>query len=316
MRIRRGGALLIGVLLLSGCGAAQQRATDQHPPTPQRTPTSDGDGSRVPPLPDLSSFPTPSVTPRAGSGPSATPGRDRRLLGADVSWPQCPKGMGIPQKRSEGLPMPSAAARFVVIGLTNGPSFVANPCLQSQVDWVRERHLLGAAYAVVSYPDARTLGQLGSSGPFGSASRLDRLRNTGYQAAQFNIASMKRTGLRTPTVWVDVESVPHFSWSSDTTANAAVVQGTVRGYDDAGFTVGVYSTPALWRGVVGDLRLGVPEWRAAGQTAIDEALRRCRSDWSIQGGEAVLGQWVQDSSDRNVSCPGAMGDPARWFHQY
>ena len=29
-----------------------------------------------------------------------------RSLGGDVSWPQCPKGMGIPQKRSTGLPMP------------------------------------------------------------------------------------------------------------------------------------------------------------------------------------------------------------------
>ena len=37
-------------------------------------------------------------------------------FGADVSWPQCPKGLGIPEKRTEGRPMPTSSARFVVLG--------------------------------------------------------------------------------------------------------------------------------------------------------------------------------------------------------
>ena len=56
---------------------------------------------------------------------------------------------------------------------------------------------------------------------------------------------------------------------------------------------------------MGDLSLGVPEWRAAGQTSRAEAESRCGPDWVIQGGEAVLGQWVEDSRDKNVTCPGA-----------
>ena len=60
----------------------------------------------------------------------------------------------------------------------------------------------------------------------------------GRRQAQFNIASMKRAGLQTPIVWLDVESVPHFDWSSDKEANAAVVRGAAKGYTDAGYTVG------------------------------------------------------------------------------
>ena len=78
------------------------------------------------------------------------------------------------------------------------------------------------------------------------------------------MTSMLRTGLETPVVWIDVEPVPDFEWSADTEANAAVVRGLARGYRAAGYRIGVYSTPLLWEGVVGDLSLGVPEWRAAG----------------------------------------------------
>ena len=46
-----------------------------------------------------------------------------------------------------------------------------------------------------------------------------------------------------------------------------MIVGAARGYTDAGYPIGVYSTPLLWSGVVGELSLGVPEWRAAGQTS-------------------------------------------------
>jgi hypothetical protein len=222
--------------------------------------------------------------------------------------------MGIPQKRSHGAPPPTAAAEFVVLGLTNGPGFVRNPCLPDQVEWVRSRGLMMAAYAVGSYPDAATVARHGGSGPFDGSTRLGALRNTGYQQARYNVTSMLLTGLETPIVWIDVEPVPDFEWSADRGANAAVVEGLARGYRDAGYRIGIYSTPYLWEQVVGDLRLGVPEWRAAGQTSMAEALARCGGDWVIQGGSGVLGQWVEDDRDRNVTCPGVSADLGRWFH--
>jgi hypothetical protein len=79
--------------------------------------------------------------------------------------------------------------------------------------------------------------------------------------------------------------------------------------------VGVYSTPAIWTGLVGDLSLGVPEWRAAGQTSQQEALSRCGDDWRIQGGDAVLAQWVEEARDRNITCPGAEARLGEYFTQ-
>ena len=197
--------------------------------------------------------------------------------------------------------MPTDEAEYVVVGLTNGPGFHANPCLAEQVAWVRERGLLIAAYSVISWPDEAAQEQYGG------------LREAGYAQARFNVESMEAAGLESPLVWLDVEQVPYYEWSSSTAANAEVVVGAAQGYLDAGFSIGVYSTPYIWESLVGDLSLGVPEWRAAGQTSQAEALDRCGDDWSIQGGEAVLGQWVQDARDKNITCPGVAENLGRWF---
>ena len=252
---------------------------------------------------------------KEAEGDSEIPPFDGAVLGADISWPQCPPGMGIPEKRTLGMPMPVPEARYVIVGLTNGPGFTPNPCLADQVAWVEDHRLMLSAYSVSSYPDDATLRRYGDQGPFDATDRLGRLSNVGYQQARYNIGNMGSVGLQTPVVWIDVEPVPDFEWSSDKVANAAVIEGVARGYLDAGYRIGVYSTPYLWEEVVGDLRLEVPEWRAAGQTSREEALARCGEDWSIQGGEPVLGQWVEDRRDHNVTCPGVASDLGRWFHQ-
>jgi hypothetical protein len=219
--------------------------------------------------------------------------REGPVLGADISWPQCPPGMGIPHKISSGQPMPRDDAEYVILGLTNGPGFNANPCLGDQVAWARERGLLVAAYSVISWPDETALKGYGG------------LEGAGHAQAEFNISAMKAAGLDSPIIWLDVEQVPDYEWSSDVVANAQVVVGAAQGYVDAGYRVGVYSTPAIWSSIVGDLSLGAPEWRAAGQTSRAEAESRCGPDWVIQGGEAVLAQWVEEARDRNITCPGS-----------
>ena len=319
--IRRAAALVAAAALLTGCGSGSTGGTAEvgspEPSTPRPTavvtPTADPETARLQALAQL-------AEQQAAALPTATPAdptiaADAPVLGGDISWPQCPKGMGIPERPTLGLPMPLPEAEYVVVGLTNGPGFTQNPCLVSQVDWIRQRHLLAAAYAVVSQPDAAAVKEHGARGPFDAATDLGALANTGYQQALANVATMRGAGLASPIVWMDVEHVPDFEWSSDLEANGAVVQGAARGYADAGYEIGVYSTPALWRAVVGDLALEAPEWRAAGQTSQDEALERCGKDWQIQGGEAVLGQWVEGQRDLDVTCPG-LTDLSRWFQQY
>jgi hypothetical protein len=314
-------ALLAVIGLGSACEAPLQpdsRKSEAAGPTGSASPSVGPSTSPATPAPTGSAPPSPTAapTPSITVPPLPKPRDLGAVLGGDISWPQCPKGMGIPEKRSLGLPLPDASARFVVIGLTNGPGFVANPCLADQVAWAQSRHLLVAAYSVISGQTHFTPADAGSKGPYDGSTRLGALGNIGYQQARFNVASMRRVGLQTPFVWLDVESVPHFEWGPDTQANAAVVRGAARGYQEAGYAVGVYSTPYLYRNVVGDLALRVPEWRAAGQTSRTEALRRCRRDWVIQGGAAVLGQWVEGNRDRNVTCPGTSLDLLRWFRQY
>jgi len=306
--------------------------------------TSDGAGSTAPPGPASSgTSAAPSAEPSRTSvvQPTQDPGSARlaalarlaeqvaarqprvrtpaprtgEVLGADVSWPQCPRGLGIPERRTLGRPMPLPTAQYVVLGLTNGPGFTTNPCLADQVRWVRERHLMAAAYAVVSYPDGATVAEHGGSGPYDASTDLGALANTGYQQALANVVTMRRAGLAAPVVWVDVEPVPDFEWSGDPEANAAVVEGALHGYRDAGYRVGVYSTPALWAGIVGGFAPGLPEWRAAGQTSPTEARRRCGGDGSIQGGAAVLAQWVSGERDLDLTCPGTSARLARWFQQ-
>lgn len=339
------GAFLVSLLVLSGCGQPLAATGDGEPsaPTGAATPSNAATATE-PEVTDGAGETTDAAEP-AGSATPATGDQGRRggdggppqgppddlatldvpeipdavdrgpILGADASWPQCPKGAGIPQKRTLGAPMPVDEAEYVILGLTNGPAFYPNPCLADQVDWVRERGLMAAAYSVLSFPEERHLEQLGDRGPYDGSTRLGALRNAGYQQALFNIHTMETSGLRSPVVWLDVEPVPDFDWPDDHRANAAVVEGAARGYEDNGLRVGVYSTHYMWTQVVGDFRLGVPEWRPAGQTSRQAALRQCRPDKEIQGGEPVLAQWVERGRDMNVTCPGPI-HLSLWFHQY
>ena len=307
---------LASLTSLAACAEGDARPSASARPTATfGTPSHDLTAS---PEPVPSSTPVPEVeVPDVDVPTFKVPLRTEGLVvGGDVSWPQCPRGMGIPEKRSQGLPMPRPSARFVVIGLTNGPGFTPNPCLADQVRWVRQRGLMAAAYAVTSYPDDATLRRHGGEGPYDGGTRLGALSNVGYQQALFNVATMQSADLLSPVIWVDVEPVPVFEWSADTEANAAVVLGAAQGYRDAGYGVGTYSTPALWEAVVGSLSLGLPEWRAAGTTSRAEALRRCGPDWSFQGGDAVMAQWVADARDHDITCPGVGRELRRWFHQY
>ncbi|GGO89293.1 hypothetical protein GCM10011584_18370 [Nocardioides phosphati] len=320
MPLRLAACVLTLAALVGGCGGGTPAASPPGgsgttPAAPTGSPSGSVVGAPSQPAIQIPKGLDEAIAKANSHAPThVSDGPDRRVLGADASWPQCPEGMGIPQKRSKGAPLPTAAARFVVLGLTNGPSFTPNPCLADQVAWARSRSLLVSAYAVVSWPAPATLAQVKDAGPYDGSTRLGALHNAGYAAAAYSLKTMRTAGLDVPGVWIDVEPVPDFDWSGNTGENAAVVEGTARGYRDAGLQIGYYSVPSLWKRVVGTWRTGgAPEWRAAGETSMATALARCAADWSFGGGQAVLTQWIEDQRDRDVTCPGQGGRLGRWF---
>lgn len=246
------------------------------------------------------------------------------LTGADISWPQCPKGMGIPSRPTEGKPMPKASTKFVVLGVTNGPGFYPNPCLAKQVKWAEDHGVYAAPYAFTTYPTSSQLKKYGRSGPYRGGGTTTRLKNAGYAEAMFNVATMKKVRLSAPFIWVDVEpSRAPAPWSRRTTYNKAVLDGVLAGYRAAGLKVGFYTSESPWRSIIGTARYRLPEWRTVGPASKAAALKKC-SARSVQGGKVVMAQWWVDdsptsnSTDFDVLCPGynTPAQLARYFINY
>lgn len=237
--------------------------------------------------------------------------------GRDISWPQCPPHRGIPDLKGQAQPMPPRNIRFVVVGLTNGRGFTRNPCLDLHLDFVRKHKVWAGAYAFATYPTDKQLRRDRDRGPFDGGHFHGKLRNAGYASARFNIKTMRAFDFKTPHVWLDVEESPSRPWSGNHGYNRAVVEGWIRAYRDAGYTVGVYSTRHIWQKIVGDARYGLPEWRTAGPANARAALGRCY-ERSFQGGKAVLAQWWDRKRDYNRMCPGhAPAEQMRkYFHKY
>ena len=216
-------ALALAAVLLAGCGGSDSAGSDE----PSGGPATAGAAPTAPPVDEAELEQLKELTQLAIKAQEAAselnaaggliPARDGAVLGADISWPQCPPGMGIPFKETSGQPMPRDDAEYVVIGLTNGPGFHANPCLADQVAYAKERELLVAAYSVISWPDEAAQAKYGG------------LQEAGAAQAQFNLQSMKAAGLDSPIIWLDIEQVPHYEWSTSTAANAEVVLGAARG---------------------------------------------------------------------------------------
>lgn len=250
-----------------------------------------------------------SAVPAGPAAAAVAPTAGVRLTGADISWPNCPEGMGIPSRRSSGNPMPLDSASFVIVGLTNGPGFVPNPCLADQVAWVKAHQRWLGAYAMTTFPSRAQHATYGASGPWAADAPRATLKNTGYQQAVYNVASMRTHGIDVPLVWVDVEPYPTHPWSRSVRANRAVITGAVRGYEDSGYRVGFYSYDGGWRAVVGSWRKpAYPTWYPVGpeRYGFREASQRCGLP-SFSGGPVMLGQWVDGARDRNVTCPRLTG---------
>jgi hypothetical protein len=232
--------------------------------------------------------------------------------GGDISWPNCPEGMGIPKRRTEGQPMPTKDASFVIVGVTNGPGFHPNPCLADQVAWVRAHHRYVAAYAMTTFPRKKDIRSYGGDGPYDGTTTRGALRNTAYAEATFNLASMTAAEMTVPMIWVDVEPYPTFPWSKSHRDNRAVVKAVIRAYKAAGYGVGIYTYAYGWKNVVGSWRLpSLPTWSTIGGGHAAEARHACGRGPS--GGSDWLMQWWRHNRDKDLICPAAADQGAAMF---
>lgn len=233
---------------------------------------------------------------------AATPAHAATLSGHDISWPQCPAAAG-----GFDLPLPPTSTQFVVVGLTKGLPFTENPCLGSQLTWVRTNSKPAHAYTMAAFPSASQLLSYRSSGPWSSTTRAGQLSNVGYAQASYAVASLARNNFRPAMVWIDVEPRPAQPWPTATAAsqreNRLVIEGLMRGLRDAGFSYGLYSFASGWQSITGSWRLpGVPVWATAGRLDYPtEAQDRCVQP-SFSGGKVYLSQWYDDVRDYDITC--------------
>jgi hypothetical protein len=219
----------------------------------------------------------------------------------DISWPRCPGSQG-----GYDLAGPTPGASFAVLGLTNGGSFRANPCLGRQVRGVKARHLWAGAYAISTYPTSAELARYGGTGTM-----AERLRRAGAAQVRFNLATMARVGLRPPMVWVDVEPRTRSPWSASTANNNAVIDGVIARYRAAGVRAGIYSYDRAWKKITGGRVLpGVATWVPVGHKGRAVAAARCVVP-SYTGSKPWLTQWTDGVRDYNLTYPGVTGKAAR-----
>jgi hypothetical protein len=203
----------------------------------------------------------------------------------------------------------------VVVGLTAGRGFTANPCVASQAWWAKTRGVRTAAYLFPTYPTRAQLRRWGAAGPARTTSLEGRVYNVGWAEAADAIGVLRRSGLRAKAVWIDVEANRKRPWSSDTGANTALVRGVAAAIRRAGLQPGLYTNRSSWTTYTDGARLGLPEWRTVGPRGRAEAVAAC-SAGSLNGGRVLMVQHWTNTADYDVLCRplSSRAARARWFH--
>jgi hypothetical protein len=245
---------------------------------------------------------------RAADDAPDSPPPDAAGLGNDISWPQC----------GAHLPKP---AKFAVIGVNSGRPDTTNPCLLTQLAWAAGTVDALAGTPVPVYVNTANPGRDGSSWwPTSNAYRGKDLTNPygicdgtssaacaytyGYAMA-FDDANLR--GVPDPAHhlwWLDVETGN--SWSPDTAANRADLEGMTAYLRSIGAEVGIYSTAAQFGKIAGTVDPGsnlhrLKNW-IPGAASTASAQANCASAPLTTGGTITLTQFTAASLDYNVNC--------------
>jgi hypothetical protein len=237
-------------------------------------------------------------------------------VGYDVSHPQC------------GKRLPSGQA-FAVVGVNGGTAVTANPCLSTQLRWAAgSSGAVGEQPRVQAYLNTANPGQVRdqvSTWPTTGTNRYGRCDGSnsaacsyqyGRERATYSVRAIfgpaaravgQPTGVAGRTWWLDVETGN--TWQTGSAEALARNRATLEGMADyltaGGGRVGLYSTGAQWRQIVGTVPATstlapLPSWLAGG-TSLSSALTTCAKA-PLTRGPVVLAQYVTDGLDRDRSC--------------
>jgi hypothetical protein len=214
--------------------------------------------------------------PRDGTQSSAPSNTPINTVGYDVSWPQC--GMELPKKTA-----------FEIIGLNGNIGFRPNPCFLREARWARNvpgNALAPSFYAHIQNPgkeSTQVSWPAAGNTPYGNCNgKVNPACSFKYGelVADADLKLLRENKiLQGARVWMDVE--PEFSWQPDTLANAAAIDGMVTTLQRAGYKTGIYSSPAIWNRIAGNVpptnKLShLPVW-LLGAESIQQAAQYCHN---------------------------------------
>lgn len=209
--------------------------------------------------------------------------------GYDFSWPQC-----------DGAYPIFSAYPLGVVGVTSGHAFRNNPCFASEYA-VATRSLSPESVYLNLNEDIGMTALYGDTGPYGTCREGERCHalNYGYNAASsaYTYAAQVKTFVATMW-WLDIET--ENSWSeTDLSRNRAVIEGALRYLnEERHFSVGIYSTPAMWEEITGSWQNGLPAWIGGGT----KATAKTRYGSGFTGGPVYLVQYADGDYDGNYAC--------------
>jgi hypothetical protein len=228
-------------------------------------------------------------------------------LGNDISWPQC------------GQKLPTGQA-FAIVGVNDGLANTTNPCLAAELAWAARSTGVTGQPSISLYVNTANPGLQGSWWPTSNTYRNTVVANPygscsgnpdaacayvyGFAKAYDDVHDRGVTGAAGYLWWLDVETIN--TWSSDTAANAADLEGMTSYFQSIGARVGLYSTSYQWGQIVGNVSTlsnlnNLQSW-IPGASSATAAKSKCAAAPLTMGSKVTLTQFVSNRLDYDYSC--------------
>ncbi len=240
--------------------------------------TAYGDATYWGSAPQVLNRPIVGMAQATGSGNFTGSSYPSGSYGYDISNYQCPDtASGLP-------PAPHTIGVVEVVGQSKGS---VNRCLATEAAWAG-----GGLNLYVYLTNGVDVTSLDSACAFTGSQPAC---NFGFNTALDAFAKARAAGVNTSVAWwLDVEDN---SLKNQTAASSAMVQGAIDGLHYEGLNgVGIYASPGLWKGIVGNYTPAVPYWAASWGPNPSTTCQNVRSVWpGLPTGPVQLVQYSSPS---------------------